>query len=86
MSSFTHIRPINIHKNFTNEHKGGETKKNHQFCGTLNFIQSLFPKHLHYSYIIASTYTIIIITFEPFALNVEFQHFILRFNKNSLLC
>jgi len=32
------------------------------------------------------TCTTTIITLEPCALNAEFQHFILRFNKFSLLC
>jgi hypothetical protein len=35
-------------------------------------------------YLVPSTTTIIII--EPFALNPEFQHFILRFDKILLLC
>jgi hypothetical protein len=30
--------------------------------------------------------TTIIISLEPCAVNAEFQHFILRFNKMSLLC
>jgi hypothetical protein len=34
----------------------------------------------------APTCTTTIITLEPCALNAEFQHFILRFNKISLLC
>jgi hypothetical protein len=33
----------------------------------------------------APTYTITIITLEPCTLNAEFQHFILRFDKISLL-
>jgi hypothetical protein len=33
---------------------------------------------------IAPTCTTLIIPFEPCALNVEIQHFILRFNKNIL--
>jgi hypothetical protein len=43
----------------------------------LSFILSfLFPERLHYT-----TCTITVITLTPCALNVEFQHFILRFNK-----
>jgi hypothetical protein len=34
---------------------------------------------------IVPTYTTTIITLKPCALNVEFQHFILKFNKISLL-
>jgi hypothetical protein len=37
------------------------------------------------TYVVTAPYcTTIIITLEPCALNVEFQHFILRFNKISL--
>jgi hypothetical protein len=51
---------------------------------------SLFLEYLHdvVTYISTSTApacTTITITLKLYALNIEFQHFILRFNKNSLL-
>jgi hypothetical protein len=43
--------------------------------------------HCCYIYICtAPTCTISIITLKPCALNAEFQHFIPRFNKISILC
>jgi hypothetical protein len=47
-----------------------------------------FPERLHRCCIYfhcSSVYTAIIITLEPCTLNAEFQHFIPRFNKISLL-
>jgi hypothetical protein len=67
----------------------GETKKTINFCGKLSFILSfIFLECLHYYYICfhAPTCITTIIIFEPCALNVEFQDFILRFNEISLLC
>jgi hypothetical protein len=56
-----------------------ETQKTVNFCGKLSFILSfLSGKGLY-----CTTTTI---GLEPCALNAEFQHFILRFNKISLLC
>jgi hypothetical protein len=61
-------------------------------AGELSFILPFtFAEHLHccYIYFHCSSYlcTITIINyFEPCVLNVEFQHFILRFNKHSLPC
>ncbi len=52
-------------------------------------VSFLFPEYLDCCYIYiftAPTSTTIIVTLEPCALNAEFQHFILRFNKISLLC
>jgi hypothetical protein len=42
---------------------------------------SSIPTH----FLTAHIYITNIITFEPFALNVEFQHFIPKFNKKLLL-
>jgi hypothetical protein len=56
------------------------------FGDKLSFIHSfLFPERLHCCYIYASTCTTTMITLEPCALDAEFQQFILRFNKFSLL-
>jgi hypothetical protein len=56
-----------------------KTKKTINFCGKLSFNVSFL------AYIFTTpTYTTTIITFEPYALIVEFQHLIVRFNKISL--
>ncbi len=47
---------------------------------------SICPSAFTTAAYIFTTYTITIITLESCALNAEFQHFILRFNKISLLC
>ncbi len=69
--------------------QGGEIEKTINFGGKLSFIMSFhFPERLHRCCIYfhcSSVYTAIIITLEPCTLNAEFQHFIPRFNKISLL-
>jgi len=69
---------------------GGQTQKSTTFCAKLSFIRFLtssflFPErpyccciYLHCSYMY-NYYNYL----EPCALNVEFQHFIFRFNKTS---
>jgi hypothetical protein len=67
---------------------GDETQKTMNFGGKLSFIVSfLFPERLHccYIYFTATNRTTTIISLEPCALNAEFQHFILTFNKKGLL-
>jgi hypothetical protein len=66
-------------------------QKNHQFWWYLNWVSS--PLSFFLSASTAATYiftartcTTTIISLEPCALNAKFQHFILRFNKMSLLC
>jgi hypothetical protein len=55
---------------------GGWNFKNHQFWWPLSFIISfLFLQCLHYCYIYYSYVYRYYNTFEPCALNVEFQHF-----------
>jgi hypothetical protein len=68
-----------------NEITGTQTKFSTNFGGKLSFILFFFPSTSAVAAYIFTppTYTTIIITFEPCALNVEFQHFILRFNKIS---
>jgi hypothetical protein len=68
-----------------------ETQKIINFCGKLSFILSFASASNYYvTYIFTPTCTITIISFEPSLepspLNAEFQHFIPRFNKISLLC
>jgi len=69
---------------------GGGTQRTIIFCGKLNFILSfVYPEHPFIlsalnaaTYIFTGpTYSSTIITFNPFTLNAEFQHFIKRFNK-----
>ncbi len=70
-----------------NEITGTQTSFSTNFGGKLSFIfRFLFLERLHCCYIIftARTCTTITIILEPCALNAEFQHFILRFNKNFL--
>jgi hypothetical protein len=66
-----------------------QTSFSTNFGGKLSFIPSCpFPERLHCCYrffFTAPTCTSTIITLEPCALNAEFQHFILRYNKFSLL-
>jgi len=73
-----------------NEITGTQTWFSTNFGGKLSFIPPfLFPEHLLHCcfiYFHFSTCTSTITTLEPCALNAEFQHFILRFNKISLLC
>jgi hypothetical protein len=72
-----------------NEITGTQTRFYTNFGGKLRFIPSfLFPEQLHWCFIYfhCSTCTSTINTLEPCALNAEFQHFIPRFNKLSLLC
>jgi hypothetical protein len=68
---------------------GTQTSFSTNFGGKLSFILSfLFLERLHCCYIYiftAPTCTATIISLEPCASNSEFQHFILRFNKTSLL-
>jgi len=62
----------------------GETQKTINFGGKLSFILSvLFTERLQSQLHIFSL-LLPIITPQPCALNAEFQHFILRFNKNFL--
>ncbi len=49
------------------------------------FLERLHPLVLHIFSLLLPVCTTIRITLEPCALNAEFQHFILRFNKISLL-
>ncbi len=57
------------------------------FWPRLSFVSWPPPLLLHIFSLTAPTCTTTIITLEPCgALNAEFQHFILRFNKTSLLC
>jgi len=67
-----------------------ETQKTIDFGDKLSFMLSfLFPERLRYCYMhfhCSYIFTSIIISLQPCALNAEFQHFILRFNKISLLC
>ncbi len=67
---------------------GTQTSFSTNFGSKLSFILSFhFPERLHSCYIYiftAPTCTIPTITLEPCAVNAEFQHFILRFNKNFL--
>jgi hypothetical protein len=69
--------------------------QNHQFYDKMSFILSLLFERLHYYYVYfhysyvynyTPTCITIIISLGPCALNAEFQHFILRFNKISLKC
>jgi hypothetical protein len=65
----------------------GKTKFSANFDGKLSFILSfLFPEFISAATYIftAPTCTTTIVTLEPCALNAEFQHFLLRFNKNFL--
>jgi hypothetical protein len=89
---FQHNRGIECvtgNENLQNEITGTQTIFSTNFGGKLSFILSfLFPERLHCCYIYiftAPTYATTIITLEPCALNAEFQHFILKFNKISLL-
>ncbi len=73
-----------------NEITGTQTSFSTNFGGKLSFILSSFflsaPKAVLHRYIFAAlTYTTTIISLEPCALDAEFQHFILNFNKISLL-
>jgi hypothetical protein len=66
-----------------------QTSFSTNFGGKLSFILSfLFPERLHCCYIYFQySYLYNYYNYSnPCALNVEFQHFILRFNKISLLC
>jgi hypothetical protein len=67
-----------------------QTSFSTNFGGKLSFILSfLFLERLHCCYVYiftAPTCTTTIISLEPGASNAETQHFILRFNKTSLLC
>jgi hypothetical protein len=72
-----------------NEIIGTQINFSTNFGGKLNFILSfLFLEHLSCCYMyFHDTYLYNYYNyFQPCALNVEFQHFILRFNKISLLC
>jgi len=73
-----------------NEISGVQTSLSRNFSGKLSFIPSfLFLERASTAakYIFtAPTCTTTIITFDPCALNAEFQHVILRFNKISLPC
>jgi len=68
---------------------GTQTSFSTSFGGKLSFILFFLSASnaAAAAYVVtAPTYTTIIITLEPCALNAEFRHFILRFNKISLLC
>ncbi len=69
--------------------QGGWNSKNAPifFCGKLSFI--LFPERLPLLLPVLHIFSLLLLVqlliyLEPCALNVEFQHFILRFNKNFL--
>ncbi len=76
------------------ERRPGWISENHLFfCGKLSFIVFWPPLSFFLSASTATTYIFIapsctttIITLEPCALHAEFQHFIPRFNKISLVC
>jgi len=68
-----------------------ETQKIINFCGKLSFILSFASAStilLHIFSLLLVQFTIISFepSLEPSPLNAEFQHFIPRFNKISLLC
>jgi len=70
-----------------NEIIGTQTSFSTNLGGKLSFVLFFFfPEHLQVAtYILnAPTCITIIMTLKPYALNAEFQHFILRFNKISL--
>jgi len=68
-----------------NEITGTQTSFSTNFGGKLSFIRSfLFSTGVTYIFT-APTCTTIIITLKPCAFDAEFQHFILRLNKISLL-
>jgi len=56
------------------------------FWSPLSFFLSASTAARYYTFTDPPTCTTTIITLEPCALNAEFQHFIPRFNKISLLC
>jgi hypothetical protein len=62
----------------------GEIQEKRQFHPFFSFFLSVSIAGTHI--FTASTCTTTIVTLEPCALNTEFQHFMLRFNKISLLC
>jgi hypothetical protein len=66
-----------------NEIIGTQTSFSTNFGGKLSFIPSLSFSPQRFT---APTCTTTIITLGPCAFKAEFQHFILRFNKISLLC
>jgi uncharacterized BrkB/YihY/UPF0761 family membrane protein len=74
-----------------NEITETQTSSSTNFGGKLSFILSVFPFILSLftavTYVfVTPTCTITIIILDPSPLNSEFQHFILRLNKISLLC
>jgi len=75
---------------YKNEITGTQTSFPTNIGAKLSFVPSfLFPERLQSAatYLFtAPTCTTTIITLQPCALNAEFQHFILRFNKIFLLC
>jgi hypothetical protein len=75
-------------KTLTFEAEGGKNLKTINFCGKLSSPCLLFflgtSTFAAHNFTI-STCTTIIITLEPYALNVKLQHFTPRFNKISLL-
>jgi hypothetical protein len=72
-----------------NEITGTQLCLSTNFGGKLSFIPSyFFSQRLHYTTYIFTVpiCTITLISLKPCALIAEFQHFILKFNKISLLC
>jgi hypothetical protein len=70
-----------------NEVIGTQTSLSTNFGGKLSCIPFFLRASTAATHIVtAPTYTTTIISVEPCAWNAEFQHFILRFNKSSLLC
>jgi hypothetical protein len=88
--SFRHNRASNAYignEILQNKITGTQTSFSTNFGGKLSFIPSFVSASTAATYIFtAPTCRTTIITLEPCALNAEFQHFMLRFNKISLLC
>ncbi len=83
---FYHTRPSNTYLEIQNRITETQTSLSINFGGKLSFILSFFfPKHLHCCYIYFHC-SYLYNYYNTCALYAEFQHFILRFNKNSLLC
>jgi hypothetical protein len=88
--SFRHNRASNAYignEILQNKITGTQTSFSTNFGGKLSFIPSFVSASTAATYIFtAPTCRTTIITLEPCALNAEFQHFMLGFNKISLLC
>jgi hypothetical protein len=73
---------LNLTRFWTKLKERGQTHKCTNFCAKLSFIRFFTRLLLHIFSLLHNYY----IYLEPCAFNVEFQHFIPRFNKTSLLC